>query len=248
MSNITKLQGCGNTFVLFDELKNGTIQNKRDYTIEIAQKENVDGVLFLNRLNNNLEMKIFDRDGTEETMCGNGIRCFARYAYDLCYIDETAEILTGDGIKKVEIPDDGLISVNMGIPRNFRELDENQYSIFMGIPHLIYFSQELDLEKARKVGRDTRYNQSLCDILGYPNGVSVNFVRLESQNKIKILTYEVGVEDITRACGTGSTASAYISYKVKGCKFPMKVENMGGDITINLNRKNLIMIGNAKYF
>ena len=136
----------------------------------------------------------------------------------------------------------------MGIPRNFRELDENQYSIFMGIPHLIYFSQELDLEKARKVGRDTRYNQSLCDILGYPNGVSVNFVRLESQNKIKILTYEVGVEDITRACGTGSTASAYISYKVKGCKFPMKVENMGGDITINLNGKNLIMIGNAKYF
>jgi len=248
MSNITKLQGCGNTFVLFDELNYGIIQDKRTYAIEIAKKENVDGVLFINISNDNLEMEIFDRDGTEETMCGNGIRCFARYAYDKGYFNKKAKILTGDGIKNIEILDDGLISVDMGIPHNFKELDENQYSIFTGIPHLVYFSQELDLEKAREVGRNTRYNPSLCDVLGYPNGVSVNFVRLESQNKIKILTYEVGVEDITQACGTGSTASAYISYKVKGCKFPIKVENRGGDITINLNGNNLIMIGNAEYF
>ena len=78
MSNITKLQGCGNTFVLFDELNYGIIQDKRTYAIEIAKKENVDGVLFINISNDNLEMEIFDRDGTEETMCGNGIRCLIK--------------------------------------------------------------------------------------------------------------------------------------------------------------------------
>lgn len=241
-----KMHGCGNKFIVVDE-HSARVKDRKRFVLEHVEREDVDGVLFVCQSDKaDLEMKIFDRDGTEETMCGNGIRCFARYAYDEGYIGTRAKILTGDGVKGVQITGN-LISVDMGSPRDFKKLGNSQYFVFTGVPHYVWFKDELNLEEARKLGREIRYNSELCASLNHEGGVNVNFVKLNSPTEIEILTYEVGVEDVTNACGTGSTAAAYVSHMVKNCKFPIIVRNRGGDLVIDLRRNRLIMTGNAEY-
>ncbi len=244
-----KLHGCGNSFFVVDEEKQGIVADKVSYVIEKAEQEKVDGILFLTRSDSgaDLEMKMFDRDGTEETMCGNGIRCFVRYAYDNGYIGNHADILTGDGVKRVEVKKN-LISVVMGEPRQFKRLDDSRYFVFTGVPHMVYFVSELCLDEAFRKGREMRYDKQLCSLLGHESGICVTFAKVNAKKEISIMTYEVGVEDVTRACGTGSTGAAYVSHVVKGCSFPIKVRNIGGDITIDYKESQLVMTGNVEYF
>lgn len=243
-----KLHGCGNTFFIFDELRCGTLENKVGRVIEKAKEEDVDGILFLSRSDNgiDLEMKIFDRDGTEENMCGNGLRCLAKYAYDAGYIGSRANILTGDGIKKVAV-DGNSVTADMGTPRQFKQLGESCYFIFTGVPHIICFVDDLCIDEAYNKGRKIRHDKQLCTMLGHTNGASVNFVKVNAQNEIALMTYEVGVEAVTKACGTGSAGAAYVAHIGKNCKFPIKVRNTGGDIIIDYRDTILVMTGQAEY-
>lgn len=243
------MHGCGNTFVLIDEYNGELIKNteKKNYVIKVADKNNVDGVLFLTKSDEaDIGMQFYDRDGTKETMCGNGIRCFTRYAFDKGYIKNNARILTGDGIKKVELSE-GVVSVNMGAARYFKQIDY-YYFAFTGVPHIVIFVDKLNKKEAFERGRKLRYDKTLCSLLGHKEGININFVKKLSKNELKILTYEVGVENLTKACGTGSTAATFISSKVKNCTFPMKVHNIGGLLTINKKNNELILSGNAEYF
>lgn len=243
------LHGCGNTFLIVDEYRRETVDDKKNYVIKVASGKNVDGVLFLRKAGRgaDLEMIIFDRDGTEETMCGNGIRCFAMYAYDKGYIKNKAKILTGDGIKKVSILENGVVAVHMGEPKEFRRLDEDNFFVFMGVSHYVSFVDKLDLDEARKRGREIRFDKELCSVLDHEEGINVNFVKVNSKNDISIMTYERGIEDVTKACGTGSTAAAFISHATGRCEFPVRVKNLGGVITIDCKNNRLIMTGKAEY-
>lgn len=243
-----KLHGCGNSFLVVDEEKKGEVPDKISYVIERAKTENVDGILFLRRSNGNadLEMRVFDRDGTEEAMCGNGLRCLVKYAYDNGYIGISANILTGDGIKRAEIKKD-MVSVMMGQPRQFMHIEPSHYFIFTGVPHIICFVDELCLEEAFCRGREMRHDKKLCNLVGYEKGVCVNFVKVNSKNRISIMTYEVGVEAVTKACGTGSAGAAYVASIARQCLFPIIVHNRGGDITVDCAGSELIMVGKAEY-
>jgi diaminopimelate epimerase len=245
-----KLHGCKNSFLVLDEIKGEKVEDRKEYVIKRADKEGVDGVLFVTKSSSlevaDLEMVIYDRDGTLEDMCGNGIRCFARYSYDQGYIKENSRILTGDGVKEVSVSGD-IISVNMGMPKDFKTFKDNLYFARTGLPHFVSFTENLDLEKANKEGRIIRYNKNICGLAGYPEGMCVNFVKIDGTHNLSILTYEVGVERVTNACGTGSTASAYVSNVLGHCEFPITVRNIGGELLIDVKKGRLIMKGNAEY-
>jgi diaminopimelate epimerase len=251
------LHGCGNSFLIVDEFEKEIVVDKKRYVIENADGEGVDGILFLAKPKDpestaDLEMRIFDRDGTEETMCGNGLRCFARYAHDNNYIQKLATILTGDGPKQVEIDDDN-VSVVMGSPNEFMDVNSLKmlkypgYFAHVGVPHLIQFNGHLTVEEARKLGQEQRYNQELLKRLEHEEGININFVKIVDQHNINLLTYEVGVENVTKACGTGSTAAAYAAHLFAQLKFPITVHNRGGDIIIDYKENKLIMTGKAEY-
>lgn len=247
MSKKIILEGCGNTFLLYDEIKNGKLKDRKHYVLENADKNGVDGVLFVTKKKDNVEMIIYDRDGTLETMCGNGIRCFTRYAHDQKYIDTSAKIETGDGIKTVEIINDELISVNMGIPRGLKKY-ENDHFVYTGVPHYVRIVEKLDLDTLTEEGKKLRYDEKLQKLFfGAEHGLCANFIKILDKNTVEIMTYEMGVEKITQACGTGSTAAAFIANHTGHCQFPIIVKNPGGNLAITYENKILIMIGPAKY-
>ena len=115
------------------------------------------------------------------------------------------------------------------------------YFINTGVPHTIIFDNRIPV---KEIGRKIRFHK-----IFKPAGTNVDFVKVLSKNKIKVRTYERGVEDETCACGTGATASAFITNILKKTKFPVKVITSGGEIlTIDSDKKdNLHMAGKVKY-
>jgi diaminopimelate epimerase len=173
-------------------------------------------------------MRIFNADGSEAEMCGNGARCFARYI-----VSEKREAGSGkrsDAVRKLSIQTKaGIVraevrgedvKVNLTDPRDLRlDVPLEVYgrklsvdSINTGVPHAVVFVEGLDGIDVKGLGAQIRYHKRFA-----PAGTNVNFIEVESRDSIRIRTYERGVEDETLACGTGSTASALISaLKVAG--------------------------------
>jgi len=243
------MHGAGNTFIVIDETDKDLekILDKREFVREETLSNNVDGALFIQTDNGRIKMQYFDRDGTEE-MCGNGVRCVARYSYDHGHINKDDFIDTADGLKHVKIINDKLIEVNMGLPREFKKLSNEMYFVYVGLAHIVKFVNHLNKEDAFKEGREIRYSKNLMDSVNHPEGLHVNFVNFIDRSNIELITYEVGVEDITKSCGTGNIASAYAVLRVKDCKSPVYAHNIGGILEIDLLDGELLLKGPAEYF
>lgn len=281
----TKMHGCRNTFLVVDDYFHELNRRIADYRLLSAPQDladevdrineklaeelvesngfRPDGFLFVMPENGNFRMKYYDIDrktgrAARANMCGNGIRCFARYVYDHYYTEPYLTIITDDGPKKVFISEKG-VSVNMGPPREFCAVNkaEEMYFVNTSIAHIICFRDidpysPSDLEKARTDGRKIRFDKGLMERLGHPEGFRVNFVKLANgidtaMSGIDIVTYESGVEDLIMACGTGATASAYVSARVKGFDYPILVRNRGGNVSVDMRNNNLYLIGPAEY-
>jgi len=139
MTNVCLMHGCGNKLILIDEYLNQQTDDKSNFVAQLCsekQYSEVDSVLFFNIINDKkISMKVFDRDGSEETMCGNGIRCVARYFFDnysktdfVC-IDTLAGTMKTKKIKR-------LIEVNMGSVQDFKMLDNNVYYVYINFSGL----------------------------------------------------------------------------------------------------------------
>ncbi len=192
-----------------------------------------DGLLFLEDSKKaDFKMRIFNPDGSEVDMCGNGARCVGYYFADK---EDKREVKfeTGAGIMKAEVTGKEMIGLNMGAPTETKldiliNINGQQIScsyINTGVPHVIVETEKLEDTEVDKLGRAIRYNNEFT-----PEGTNVDFVRVTGKSSIKIRTYEKGVEAETMACGTGVAASAIIqSLKVK-VKPPVEVTTRGGDI------------------
>jgi diaminopimelate epimerase len=244
---LPRMHGCENRFAVVDEhVHEIPERDKVPLVVAMADRAGVHGVLFLSS-RGRLRMRIFDRDGTEESMCGNGIRCAARYLRDRGYVarpDFTIQTL--DGPKSVMVEPVG-ITVDMGSARGYRRLDGQRHFAFTGIPHLVILGGPMSVGAARAEGRRLRCDRRLGDALGYPEGVHVNFVRVGSRGGLSVLTYEAGVEDVTPACGTGSTAAAYVCARIGRIFLPARVSLLGGELTIDSRGDTLTMHGPAEY-
>ncbi|MFH1074913.1 MAG: diaminopimelate epimerase [Candidatus Firestonebacteria bacterium] len=256
MNNIdfSKISGTGNDFLVIDDRKKALADPGKFALTVCNRKRSVgaDGVLLVEKSKKaDYKMRILNSDGSEAGMCGNGIRCIGLFAYLKKIAGKEQSVETLSGLKTVTILDakKGLVDVNMGRPE-----DEKigmviktggkkfiGYFVNTGVPHTIVFNDSVNVSE---YGRQIRYHK-----IFKPAGTNVNFVKVVDQNTIKVRTYERGVEAETEACGTGSTASAYITNILCKTKFPTEVVTSGGDrLQIDADEDgNLYMSGSVTY-
>ncbi len=179
-----------------------------------------DGLLLLERSQRaDVRMRIFNADGSEAEMCGNGARCAALYTKNQkprtkgqILIETRAGIIesqVGDDIVGIRLTDPK--GIKLGIPLKIDSRTIKAGFINTGVPHAVIFVEGLDKINIVDLGRQIRYHREF-----FPQGANVDFVEVVSNNAIKVRTYERGVEDETLACGTGSVASALLTaYKLE---------------------------------
>lgn len=242
----TKMDGCGNSFLIVDEMKTPLAGLDRSLISNaLATQHETDGIVYIEVQQGMPSMRIFDRDGTEETMCGNGLRCATRYLRDTHISNDNFSIATGDGQKEVSVSGN-LIEANLGEARNYQQINQHLHFVFTGVPHVVVVGSALDLDTARILGKSLREDKSLALSVGHPEGVNVNFIWRTSEG-IALHTYEVGVEDVTKSCGTGSAASAYVATKVFGTALPLTTSSRGGILKIKNSNGYLSICGPTCY-
>ena len=207
----------------------------------------VDGIAFVRTAEELVRMTYFDRDGTNASMCGNALRCVTRYGTEQGFLRADADVvMTDDGPKWVSVAD-GAIRVALGAGREFQRVTDEQYFVFSGVAHLVVLlgnDQDLDAIDVKTEGAALRYDEELCLRLNHPEGLHVDYMQ-RYEDGVRIRTYEVGVEDETRACGTGSAASAYVAHRVWGLPYPIRVVVREGEIQVEETEHGLLISGST---
>jgi len=250
--HFTKLQGNGNDFVLVDEYEGVAIPDdmKAQFAALYCDRRfgiGADGVLYLSRSQKaDLKMRLMQPDESEAEMCGNGIRCFAKYAYDSGYVGRSCTVETLAGIISVEMNyHDDIFSATIGMPepkfmRNdipatgegeYKEEIEGfeVYAVNTGVPHAVIFTDALDRVDLAGTGPKIRRHPT------FPKGANVNFVERSGKDSLRVRTFERGVEDETFCCGTGATAAAAVAHRLGYVGKKVEVETRGGPLTIYLD-------------
>lgn len=235
-----KMAGAGNDFIVIDAPKNIDLKK---LTVKACDRTNgigADGVLVFDRSKKaDYKMRIINADGSEAEMCGNGARCMAVYIVNnkkpkkkLFAMETLAGNILGEAkgnIAKVRLSDPKDYRSNITVNVLGRKL--NVHYIDTGVPHVIVFVDGIDQINVKKIGETVRYHEVFK-----PRGTNVNFVEQLGANFVRVRTYERGVEDETKACGTGSVASAIVTYLKANPNVSnkeqamMKVETTGKEI------------------
>jgi len=259
----TKLHGNGNDFVLIDEYAGTVIPDemKGQFAALYCDRRfgiGADGVLFLSKPTKkaDVRMRVFQPDESEAEMCGNGIRCLAKYAYDNEYVKETCTIQTGAGELGVTVKykdEECTVTIGMGQPKFIRneipatgngEYHEkigefDVYAANTGVPHAVILVDVVDGVDMATAAPPIRHHKTFL------HGANVNFVQKTGDDSIRIRTFERGVEDETLSCGTGATASAAVVHHIGYMKGPVHVETKGGPLTISFDADGAKMEGPA---
>jgi len=250
--HFTKLQGNGNDFILIDEYEGVAIPDemKAQFAALYCDRRfgiGADGVLYLSKSQKaDLKMRLLQPDESEAEMCGNGIRCFAKYAYDSGYVRRSCTVETLAGIIPVEMnyqDDNFFATIGMPEPKfmradipatgegEYREHVEGfeVYAVNTGVPHAVIFTDALDSVDLAVIGPKIRRHET------FPKGANVNFVERSGKDSLRVRTFERGVEEETFCCGTGATAAAAVARHLGYVGDKVEVETMGGPLTIYLD-------------
>jgi diaminopimelate epimerase len=233
-----KMSGAGNDFVCLDNRKK-TLRLNRKLIVRLCHRQfgiGADGVLVLESAKTkeaDFRMRYYNADGGEAEMCGNGARCFARYAQKMARIKKKSITFdTGAGLVgaeffaeevRVELTSPQGLELNRHVPTASGWV--SVHSLNTGVPHAVLFEKDVETLDILKKGAELRYHPHF-----QPKGTNVNFSQVLGSNKIRVRTYERGVEGETLACGTGVTAVALIAAEVHGFRSPVAVKVQGGDI------------------
>ena len=235
--NFTKMVASGNDFIILNYGLRITDYGLRNLSVQLCDRKygiGADGVLVLGKSRAaDIRMRIFNADGSEAEMCGNGARCAALYARSRIR-KEKLSIETKAGIiqacvkadrVKIRLTDPKGIKLNIPLKINGRALKVN--FVDTGVPHAVIFVNGIDGIDVLALGRRIRHHQAFA-----PRGANVNFVEIAKDNFIRVRTYERGVEDETLACGTGSVASALITdYRLRITDYGfMNIKTQGGEV------------------
>jgi len=235
MLRFTKMSGAGNDFILIDN-RAGDVHLDRSQIAHLCDRHRgigADGILLLEKAANHADfrMRYFNADGGEAEMCGNGARCFARFANKVARAQTKISFETPAGVISAELVGD-LVTLQMTEPTDLR-LDimlplENAkkavHFINSGVPHVVIPVPRIDDVDVRREGAAIRYHKMFS-----PKGANVNFIEKRGPKSIAVRTYERGVEDETLACGTGIVASALIFASIEKVNGPIAVVARGGD-------------------
>lgn len=249
--DFTKLHGNGNDFILVDEYERVVIPEdmKGQFAALYCDRRfgiGADGVIFLSKSEKSeIKMRILQPDQSEAEMCGNGIRCLVKYAYDAGYIRESCKVETLAGEMWVMMGYRGeefMATVTMTVPmfdrKDIPAMGEGEYkehigtfdvyAVNTGVPHAVIPVDSVESVNITALAPPIRNHPT------FPNGANVNFVEKTGENSIRIRTYERGVEEETLSCGTGATASAAVMFKLGLVGDTVHVETEGGPLIIYL--------------
>jgi len=239
-----KMSGSGNDFLVVDRRNQSLVPDPARFARSVCRPKvsvGADGVLFLEESERaDFAMRIFNADGSEAEMCGNGARCIARYAHLMGIAGSKMCIETRAGLVEAEVKG-ARVKVRMGDPKglmlNTQISVEGEelllHRIDTGVPHAVLFPSDLERVSVRELGRKIRFHPSFG-----PAGTNVDFARARDRHHLDLRTYERGVEDETLACGTGSVASALISAALGFTDSPAQVHTRGGEvITVYFGRE-----------
>jgi len=231
-----KYQATGNDFVMIDN-RNCVFDEKDETKIrQICDRRfgvGADGLILITEHEDlDFEMKYFNSDGKEGTMCGNGGRCAVAFARKLKLSTSKHLFFKAiDGTHEAHITLDSVKLKMSDISRVTRI--ENWYYLDTGSPHIVEFVSNINDVNVKKKGREIRFYEKFK-----PIGVNANFVEYKGKT-IYIRTYERGVEDETSSCGTGSIAAAisvylnFESHKTKEQKQEYKIQAPGGKLKVS---------------
>jgi diaminopimelate epimerase len=246
MIDYQKYSGAGNDFLMVNNLKSDIV-NRSYTTIELISKEEkkFDGVIFLEHSEiADFKMNYYNRDGSGNALCGNGLRCTARYIRDNSISGKN--IITLEAVGKIfaaEFLSDGGISVSFPAPKEMRFgfplrihffewwQDTIASYIDLGSLHCVIFLDDLKGEippleeiDINEWGRNIRMHPDFM-----PEGVNANFAEIRSGD-IFLRSYEKGVEGETLACGTGALSTGLAAYALKNINPPFVIHTKSGDI------------------
>ncbi|MFI3279334.1 MAG: diaminopimelate epimerase [Rikenellaceae bacterium] len=240
--------GSGNRFVMIDAVERDLTElQTADFVQKVCQSNSSDGVLFLvQKAPGFFAMRMFNTDGSEAEMCGNGMRCAARLVYERYHkyesfkmgsgrkiynITHQEQIAAGVETFSVDIDiatcsDDFLLTADRFVGKRIEELDPELYFTYLnlGNPHIVALCDEIDLDHLTRLGEKVKTLPAI-----FPNGVNVSMMKYMSAQQIFVATFERGV-GLTPSCGTAMTASCTVSILLGVCREEMTVEvrNRGG--------------------
>ena len=233
-----KMSGSGNDFVVVDRRNPLLIEDPSRFAKKVCRRKvsvGADGVLFLEESKRaDFTMRIFNADGSEAEMCGNGARCIARFAHLQGIAGKAMTFETPAGIMEAEINRER-VKIKMSEPKDLalhrKILVEGEeyllHSVNSGVPHAVLFCKNLEEVPVQDLGRRIRFHEAFS-----PAGTNVNFIDVTDSHHISIRTYERGVEDETLACGTGAVASALASSALDLVDSPVFLRTRGGEVLV----------------
>ncbi len=232
----TKMNGAGNDFVMLDN-RSGSITLDGAAIAGICDRHRgvgADGLILLENGDEagTFRMRYHNSDGGEAEMCGNGARCFARFAQSLSPLPSPFVFQTGAGPISAEFLDGTRVRLGMGRPKDFvrgrrlavHDREFTVWSINTGVPHAVVAVADVEKIDIRLMGRALREHAEFA-----PRGTNVNFVQSQGSGRGIIRTYERGVEDETLACGTGVVATALVLAAMENLAGPVSLFVRGGE-------------------
>ena len=251
----TKYHGLGNDFILIDNRSNSRPQVTPEQAIQMCDRHfgiGADGVIFVLPGKNDTDytMRIFNSDGSEPEMCGNGIRCFAGFVADLEGVSRTQDkyrIHTLTGVITTQLMADGQVKVDMGepkllaseIPTTLCPDDQKVVAqplevagktwdvtcVSMGNPHCITFVEDVAAISLETIGPQFEHHPA------FPQRINTEFIQVVRPDYLKMRVWERGA-GITLACGTGACASLVAGVLTGKCDRIATVELPGGPLQI----------------
>lgn len=229
-----KYQGTGNDFIIIDN---------RDFSYEGFSQEEIrflcdrhfgigaDGLMLLQyNQKYDFEMKYYNSDGNESTMCGNGGRCIVHFASKINLIQEKCHFLAIDGVHVAEINGD-MVKLKMSDVKGIQKVGDS-YFLNTGSPHHVQFVDHVENYDVFQEGRRIRNNEKYRGA-----GTNVNFVSVK-KDMLLVRTYERGVENETLSCGTGVTASAIATaFHLGKVESPYRISTPGGKLKVYFDQE-----------
>ena len=245
--HFTKMQGLGNDYLyVYGDVPEDIAALSRRLS-DRHFGAGADGMIYISPSDTvDFKMRIFNADGSEAKMCGNGIRCVGKFVYDKGYTDKThLSVETLSGVKTLDLQIRSgkvkSVTVDMGKVTVGEEKEividgraVGGIPVSVGNPHFVIFVDQTpdDIETLGRKIETSSY---------FPEQVNVEFVEVINHQHIKMRVWERGSGE-TFACGTGACASMYASYLTKRTGDHVKVTLLGGDLNIHLNEDHHIMM------
>jgi diaminopimelate epimerase len=219
-----RMHGCGNDFVVIDDRAGRLYPHRRALAQQLCHRRTGlggDGLILIGRAPAGAEpadfaMTYVNADGNDGEMCGNGARCTARRAAELGLVRDRAAFTTEAGVIRATIAPDR-VTLAMTDPVDERaarrlEIDGRRFDLHYidtGVPHVVAVVDDLDRLDVEGIGRQLRHHEAFA-----PRGTNANFIQPLAPGRLRIRTYERGVEAETLACGTGAVAAGLVAFRL----------------------------------